>query len=223
VVDGSGTAFKLVSEDGSHGIGGALIVDSVIKNTKTAVAMFSPTKELGKGTTGLTLDNVKLDNVQVLIDETSDGKSSSRTTKVDGGKKDIDLWVLGRSYQNNTLGKDLIQDTTSNRVTALLDSKNPLGLKKDPFFERVKPQYESAFAGDFVSTKSAGCKGDGKSDDTSCLQNVVSNAAKSNKIVFIDAGTYILQDTLHIPPGSRIVGENWAQLAASGSKFGEEK
>ncbi|KAH7010780.1 pectate lyase superfamily protein-domain-containing protein [Microdochium trichocladiopsis] len=222
VVDGSGTAFKLVSEDGSHGIGGALIVDSLIKNTKTAVAMFSPTRELGKGTTGLTLDNVRLENVEVLIDETSDGKSSVRTTPVEGGKKDIDLWILGRTYQNNTLGTELIQETTSGRVPELLDASNPLGLAKKPFFERAKPQYESFSTADFVSTKSAGCKGDGNSDDRSCLQAVIDDAARNGKIVFIDAGTYILGDTLHIPPGTRIVGENWAQLAATGANFGDE-
>lgn len=222
VVDGSTTAFKLVSDDGSHGIGGALIVDSVIKNTKTAVAMYSPTQDLGKGTTGLTLDNVKLENVEVLVDETKDGKSSVSSIKVNGGKKDVDLWVLGRSYQNNTLGKDLIQESTSSRATGMMDSKNPLGLAKYPYFERAKPQYESYAASDFVSAKSSGCQGDGNSDDRGCLQGVLDQAAKDKKIVFIDAGTYILQDTLHIPPGSRIVGENWAQLAASGSNFGDE-
>ncbi|KAM0272162.1 hypothetical protein ACHAQH_008839 [Verticillium albo-atrum] len=224
VVDGSSTAFKLVSEDGSHGIGGALIVDSVIKNTKTAVAMFSPTKDLGKGTTGLTLDNVKLENVQVLIDELDrdKGVTSVRTTKVDGGKKDIDLWILGRSYQNNTLGKDLILEEKSSRIGALTDDKNPLGLLRNPYFERAKPQYEKASVSDFVSTKGASCKGDGKTDDTSCIQSVIDNAAMNKKIVFVDAGTYIITDTINVPPGSRIVGENWAQLAATGSKFKDE-
>lgn len=184
--------------------------------------MYSPTKDLGKGTTGLTLDNLKLENVEVLVDETNDGESSVRSTKVNGGKKDVDLWVLGRSYQNNTLGKDLIEETTSPRAQGMLDSKNPLGLAKDPYFERAKPQYESYAASDFVSSKGSGCKGDGNSDDRGCLQGVLDKAAKDKKIVFIDAGTYVLQDTLHIPPGSRIVGENWAQLAASGSKFGDE-
>ncbi|KAH7358317.1 pectate lyase superfamily protein-domain-containing protein [Plectosphaerella cucumerina] len=222
VVDGCGTGFKLVSEDGSHGIGGALIVDSVIKHTKTAIAMYSPTQELGKGTTGLTLDNVRFENVQVMIDEVDTGGKSVRTQKLDTGNKNIDLWILGRSYQNNTLGKDLIQETKSSRLGSLTDKSNPFALLKQPYFERPKPQYESASAGDFVSTKSASCKGDGKTDDTRCLQGVIDGAAKSRKIVFVDAGTYILTDTLHIPPGSRIVGENWAQLAATGSNFGDE-
>ncbi|KAL8305540.1 hypothetical protein RB600_008430 [Gaeumannomyces tritici] len=221
VVDGSSTAFKLISEDKSRGIGSALIVDSVIKNTDTAVAMFQPTKELGKGTTGLTLDNVKLENVKVLIDEMNgDGESSVRKTPVDGGSRSIDFWVLGRTYQNKTLGTDLIQETTSPRSMALTDGNNPLGLPKNPYFERPKPQYGQASAGDFVSAK-ASCKGDGVSDDTQCLQNVI-NGAAGKQIVFVDAGTYILTDTLTVPPGSRIVGENWAQLAATGSNFGDE-
>lgn len=39
------------------------------------------------------------------------------------------------------------------------------------------------------------------------------------KNVFVDAGTYILTDTVIVPVGSHIIGENWAQLAAYGPKF----
>lgn len=39
------------------------------------------------------------------------------------------------------------------------------------------------------------------------------------KNVFVDAGTYILTDTVTVPVGSHIIGENWAQLAAYGPKF----
>ncbi|KAK6542011.1 hypothetical protein TWF694_007782 [Orbilia ellipsospora] len=38
-------------------------------------------------------------------------------------------------------------------------------------------------------------------------------------VVYLDAGTYILKDTLFVPPGSRIVGEAWAQLVAEGPLF----
>ncbi len=40
--------------------------------------------------------------------------------------------------------------------------------------------------------------------------------------MFIDAGSYILTDTIHIPSGSKIVGQAWSQLVASGSKFQDE-
>lgn len=49
------------------------------------------------------------------------------------------------------------------------------------------------------------------------------NDNRGGKIVFVDAGTYILTDTVVVPEGSHIVGEAWAQLAASGPKFGNAK
>jgi hypothetical protein len=61
--------------------------------------------------------------------------------------------------------------------------------------------------------------GNGVHDDTSALQNVFTNYGNGNWIIFIDAGTYIITDTLTIPEGARIVGETWSQLAASGSNF----
>ncbi|TLD14149.1 uncharacterized protein PgNI_04840 [Pyricularia grisea] len=88
------------------------------------------------------------------------------------------------------------------------------------YFERPKPQYEQASAGDFVST-GASFRGDRVTDGTQCLQDAI-NGAAGRWIVFVDAGTYILTDTPTIPPGSRIVGENWAQLTTTGANFADE-
>jgi glucan 1,3-beta-glucosidase len=38
-------------------------------------------------------------------------------------------------------------------------------------------------------------------------------------MVYIDAGVYMISDTVVIPVGTRIFGEGWAQLCAYGSKF----
>ena len=56
------------------------------------------------------------------------------------------------------------------------------------------------------------------SDDTACFQKLLNDNAGKN-IIFVDAGTYILTDTVTIPSGTKLVGENWAQLAAFGDKF----
>ena len=39
------------------------------------------------------------------------------------------------------------------------------------------------------------------------------------KIIFFDAGTYLVTDTLKIPAGVQIFGEAWAVIAGTGSKF----
>lgn len=38
-------------------------------------------------------------------------------------------------------------------------------------------------------------------------------------MIFVDAGSYILTDTINIPSGTKIVGQGWSQLVASGAKF----
>jgi hypothetical protein len=63
--------------------------------------------------------------------------------------------------------------------------------------------------------------GDGVTDDTSAVQSALNAAV--GRILHVDAGTYILTRTVTVPSGSKIVGETWSQLAASGSFFGDAK
>lgn len=87
-------------------------------------------------------------------------------------------------------------------------------------FERSKPQYETVPASSFVSVKSAGAKGDGTTDDTEALQNVL-NSATSDQIVYFDHGAYIITSTLKVPKNIKIVGEIWPLLMASGDAFSD--
>jgi hypothetical protein len=45
--------------------------------------------------------------------------------------------------------------------------------------------------------------------------------AGTDTIVYFPAGSYIITDTITIPPGIKIVGECWAQLVATGPNFGD--
>lgn len=58
-------------------------------------------------------------------------------------------------------------------------------------------------------------------DDTSAVQSALDSAARSGKILFFDQGAYKVTDTLYIPPGSRIVGEVFPVIMASGSRFAD--
>lgn len=60
--------------------------------------------------------------------------------------------------------------------------------------------------------------GDGQTDDTAALQAAL-NANANCKITYIPHGVYVITSTLLIPPGTRIVGEVWSILSASGSFF----
>jgi len=69
---------------------------------------------------------------------------------------------------------------------------------------------------DYVSVKDFGAIGDGITDDTAAIQRALDRAFSTNQIVlqtnyhrtiYFPAGTYIVSDTINIPPYSRIQGE----------------
>lgn len=125
---------------------------------------------------------------------------------------------MGRIYTKQEQSESLSNFFQTSRVRELTGS-NPLGLPKAPYFERAKPQYTEG--GSFVHMLQF-TAGDGVNDDTSFFQSVLDNYCGTS-IIYIDAGSYILKDTINIPTYCRIVGENWAQLVATGSNFNDEK
>lgn len=61
--------------------------------------------------------------------------------------------------------------------------------------------------------------GDGVTDDTAIFQQILTQYADPGTVIFLDAGSYILTDTITIPSGARIVGQAWSQLVAKGAAF----
>lgn len=70
-INNCGTGFRLIGENGVSNTGSVMIVDSVFKNTPTAILTFPATTETGKGSTGVTLDNVIMDNVSNGVVDTT--------------------------------------------------------------------------------------------------------------------------------------------------------
>ncbi|KAH8898657.1 pectin lyase-like protein [Thozetella sp. PMI_491] len=219
-IENSHIGFNLTNGIGDGHVGSITVVDSVFKNCDIAV-LIANTNVSDTGRTSVSLDNVLLDGVTTWLRE-QNVKDAPKDSSVPGNHKSIDVLTIGRAYSDTKLNDEKGAREFSNpRIDSLVDANNPWGLPKKPYAERAKPQYESFHVSDFVHVKDS-CKGDGVTDDTACFQKVL-NDNKDNKIVFVDAGTYILTDTVVVPKGSRIVGETWAQLAASGPKFGNVK
>jgi pectin methylesterase-like acyl-CoA thioesterase len=65
--------------------------------------------------------------------------------------------------------------------------------------------------------------GDGVTDDTAAIQQAFNEYGNGSKVIFVDAGTYILTDTVTIPKDAKIHGEAWSQFAAFGSSFSDAK
>lgn len=58
-------------------------------------------------------------------------------------------------------------------------------------------------------------------DDTTALQNIINSATAAGKVVYFDAGTYRVTSTIKIPPGAKIVGEEYPVIMSSGSFFND--
>lgn len=153
-MSGCTTGFKLISEDGVHHTGSILLLDTKFTDTNTAILTFPATKELGQGTTGLTLDNVAFENVRNAVVDT-EGKSYLAASV-----GSVDTWVLGPIYSDGRVrGDSLSMSFDTPREESLLGSSIS-GLPKAPFYERPRPQYESEGAGSFVHVKDY-AKGEG--------------------------------------------------------------
>jgi hypothetical protein len=124
-----------------------LLMDSKFTNTGTAILTFPATKELARGTTGITLDNVAFASVKNAVVDT-EGKSYLAASV-----GSVDTWVLGPIYSDGRVrGDSLSMSYVTPREKSLLGS-SVSGLPKAPFFERARPQYGGEGAGSFVHMK----------------------------------------------------------------------
>lgn len=207
-----GVGFRLAAIDSTGNIGSVSIMDSSFNGIHTAAVIITPPSDaVGSGSTGLVLENVALSGVAATVVDTA-GKAY-----LDGSSSVVRYWVLGNTYEGNATARGFSYGGPvgdHRRNSGLLDSTGA-------YFERAKPQYEDKSIGEFVHIKDLGVTGDGSTDDTAAFQSAI--YASQGKILFVDAGSYILTSTIVIPSGVKIVGETWSQLVASGPYFANAK
>lgn len=193
------------SNTGAQGVGAEAIIDAVVTNTQTFVRWSGASSGHLQGS--LVLNNIQLTNVPVAV-----GVKGGPTVLA-GGTTTINSWAQGNVYHGTNGNPTFTQGNIANinRPGVLLDSTGRIVSKSHP-------QYTGYAPSDFVSVRSQGAKGDGHTDDTQAIKNVFAKYAGC-KIIFFDAGTYIVTDTIQIPAGTQIVGEVWSVIMGTGSKF----
>ena len=155
----------------------------------------------------IVLNNIRLNNVPIAV-----GVLNGPTVLA-GGTLTIDTWGQGNVFKGNSGAGTFVQANLASvpKAGSLLDSAGRM-------FGRGHPQYEDYAPGQFVSVKTQGAHGDGETDDTAALQAVFDQFAGC-KIIFFDAGVYLVSDTLTIPAGTQVVGEAWSTILGGGSNF----
>ena len=184
-----------------------LLLDSRISASNAAIVTY-PTEN--RDTTGIT--QITLDNVNFLGDGAAI-KDTSGNIILAGGQK-VTSWALGSEITTASTSGHAISGV--NLSPTRKPSPGLLGADGG-YFERTKPQYENILYFFFKNALDHGCKGDGKTDDTACLNDLFSNSG----YYFLPAGVYLVTDTIKIHHNTFIIGEAWSQIMASGEKFSD--
>jgi hypothetical protein len=202
------TKRQTVPDKGGEGnIGSASFIDSTFQNVGTAILIAPPSSKPGSGSTGVVVENVNFQAVSKPVADTSGSTLLTPTGRVDH-------WALGPVYNSNGTFSMGGKIGNYHKQPGLLDESGA-------YFERAKPQYEDRGIGDFLHVKDFGARGDGSTDDTAAFQRAL--FASQGKVLFVDAGSYILTGTITVPLGSKLVGETWSQLVASGPYFADAR
>ena len=189
-------------------VGSITFFDSSITNTPIGIITAYSLSQPATMTNGsLILENVALQNVPVAVQGPAGTTALAGTT----GALTISAWGQGHSYTPN--GPVVFEGpiAPNPRPASLVSGSG--------FYQQSKPQYQNVPVSQFLSTRSAGARGDGVTDDTAALQSAISSAAVANQILFFDAGTYKVTSTLNVPGNSRIVGESYSVIMGSGGFF----
>ncbi|KAJ7470265.1 exo-beta-1,3-glucanase [Mycena latifolia] len=199
--------FDLLTGGGSatQTVGAEAIIDATVSNTP--IFLRTSTASNGKLGGSLVLNNIKLTNVPTAVGVVGGA------VVLAGGTTTITSWGQGNVYTGSSGTGTFTQGTivAPSKPAVLLDSAGRI-------FGRTHPQYAGYAVSQFVSVRDQGAKGDGKTDDTAALKAIFA-AYAGCKIIFFDAGTYVVTSTLTIPAGTQMVGEVWSVIAGKGAAF----
>ncbi|KAJ6780035.1 hypothetical protein PWT90_01207 [Aphanocladium album] len=207
---GQGLRFescKVGIETTNNNTGFFALIDS--SATDTEILWNSAGSSTAQGS--MVIENVNVDD-SVASTVAVAGKSVL-TGSVDRGK----AWVWGNVYGPVNGERSLGKLYTSGRSNVLTDDTGA-------FHNAIEPTFAEYDVSQVVNVKNV-CglpvKGDGVTDDTENLQTIINKAA-GKKLIFFPHGTYLVSDTIHVPPGSKFFGEAWSEISATGDKFRNE-
>ncbi|KAJ7684648.1 exo-beta-1,3-glucanase [Mycena polygramma] len=197
------------------GVGAEAIIDAVVSDTPTFVRSAAPSNGALVGS--LVLDNIQLNNVSTAVGVAGGGPDGGDSVVLLGGSNvKIESWVQGNVFTGSNPKGVFTQACISGppKPCSLLNEAGQI-------FSRTHPQYADYHVNQFISVRDHGAIGDGATDDTDAIKTILHKFAGS-KIIFFDAGTYIVKSTITIPPGARIVGEAWSVISGAGPAFQDQ-
>ncbi|EAW11685.1 putative exo-beta-1,3-glucanase [Aspergillus clavatus NRRL 1] len=162
----------------------------------------------GKAQNSIILDNVQCTNSGSTVSLNGNTVLSGSVTNT---------WVHGNQYSGGSTTPAYQQGSQVNtpRTNVLVGANSN-------YFSMKPPTYAQYSSNQFINIKSVSglpVMGDGATDDTANINAILAQYAHC-KIIYFPAGTYIVTDTVFVPPGSIIIGDAYASaISATGSNF----
>lgn len=201
-INNCGVGIDITAGGSSQSVGSVIVQDATFTNTPIGILTTYGTGQTGTSGT-LIIDNTLFTNSPIAVQNPNTGRT------ILAGNKRVASFVQGRAYTGRNGAAVQAERPAPAKPAVLLDGAGN-------FFTRSKPQYGNVPASKFISVKRFGAKGDGIADDTAALQAAF-NAAKTDEVVFIPHGAYLISNTVDVPKNIRIVGEIWPLLMAAGN------
>ncbi|KAI9371139.1 pectin lyase-like protein [Aspergillus egyptiacus] len=200
------------SKSTGQSVGSLIVLDTVIAFTETAIV----TSLFAENSTSFLLQNAQFISTETAVLDNVQG----RTLLAGGSQVTVESWGFGRvaTSSTNSVFYNGQEVPAMNRSSALTVD----GYFKPNFFQRRRPTYSDIGMNQIIDVKAWGAVGDGQTDDAPVLNSILDRAANMSAIVFFPFGVYVIQDTLHVPVGSRIIGQAWSQIMAKGPNFQNE-
>ncbi|WYZ42188.1 hypothetical protein EsH8_V_001083 [Colletotrichum jinshuiense] len=208
IVGGAGGPFST-----GQGVGSLSLVDVHMYGVPVAVE----TSLFADNSTALHIDNGGFTNCDTIVLDSQAG-----TVLYPGnaaGQTDVMSWGFGKVADPSgetgfVNGADMpVPEYPASLLVT--DDIHP----RAKFFHRTRPSYADPGNSQVFDVKALGAKGDGSADDTAILNHILDVAANVSGIVYFPHGIYIIKDTLEVPVGSRIIGQAWPQIMATGTNF----
>ena len=102
---------------------------------------------------------------------------------------------MPRQNGGNTLGTIDLSAQTPTRPASMINADGT-------YFEQTRPTFVGMTQ---IDVTTLGLRGDGVTDNTAALQNALNTHVGS--VLFFPYGTYLIGNTVVVPPGSRMLGQ----------------
>ncbi|KAI1378301.1 pectin lyase-like protein [Hypoxylon crocopeplum] len=180
--------------------GSITVLDSLFKDVPQVILVPQPPSERP----AIVLDNISIVNSPVVV-QTKDGDIMLQGST---GELSFDSWATGYQFVPGGSGSDKTGFVipATNKSQKLLSSVG--------YYLRLRPTYESE---KIIVATDYGVANNASGDQSGAINALLSKYVGS--VVYFPAGIYVVNNTVHLPVGSRAIGSGWSQIMGTGEYF----